>query len=219
MRDRLLIYLIAGVLGLFVFIFFFIQTQPIPLPKPKKNSSETALSAPRITFADPSKGPTNAKITLVEYADFECIACKELMTTIDIALKTFPNDVRVVWKDVPNDSAHPHAISAAVAAHCAQQQGKFWEYAALLFDRQTYLSDAVYTQTANDLGLNANKFSKCYTNKETLPFVQNNLQEGVDLGIVATPTLYIGSQSIVGTPTIDELNKQIANQLTNMAQK
>jgi len=218
MRDRLLAFLVIGVLGLMVFVFFFIRTQPIPLPKPTV-SSASPTQTPTITFADPSRGPVTAKVTLVEYADFECTACKEMSSVIDIAMKTFPNDVRLVWKDVPNDSAHTHATAAAIAARCAQQQGKFWEYGSLLFDRQTYLSDAIFTQTAADLNLNADKFAKCVSTKDPMPIVKKDMQEGVDLGLVATPTLFVGSQSIVGVPTIDELNKTIADELARVGKK
>lgn len=214
MRDRLLAFLVIGVLTIMVFVFFFIRTQPIPLPKPKITASElNAQKTPTVTFVDPVRGAANAKVTLVEYADFTCVACKQLIPIIEIAMKTFPNDVRLVWKDVPNDSAHPHATSASVAAHCAARQGKFWEYSLMLFDRQTYLSDTVYTQIAAELGLNGKTFSKCVTNSDTLPIVKKNLQEGLDLGIIATPTLFVGSKPIVGVPTVDDLTKAIAEEL------
>lgn len=214
MRDRLLAFLVIGVLTVMVFVFFFIRTQPIPLPKPKITTSESnAQKMPTITFVDPVRGAANAKVTLVEYADFTCTACKQLIPIIEIAIKTFPNDVRLVWKDVPNDSAHPHATSASVAAHCAQQQGKFWEYASALFDRQTYLSDTQYVQIATELNLNVPLFTTCVTNKDTLPMVKKNLQEGLDLGIIATPTLFVGSTPFVGIPTVDDLTKAIAREL------
>ena len=214
MRDRLLAYLVIGVLTVIVFVFFFIRTQPIPLPKPKISASDsTGIKTPSVTFADPVTGVADAKVTMVEYSDFTCTACKQLEPILEIILQTFPDDVRLVWKDVPNDSAHPVATAAAVAAHCAQQQGKFWEYGAQLFDRQTYLSDEQFTQIATDLDLNTDKFAKCVSNKDTLPLVQKNLQEGMDLGIIATPTIYVGSQSFVGVPTINELTEAVKNEL------
>ncbi|OGL77866.1 hypothetical protein A3E97_04235 [Candidatus Uhrbacteria bacterium RIFCSPHIGHO2_12_FULL_47_12] len=216
MRDRLLAFLVIGVLAIMVFVFFFIRTQPIPLPKPKITASDSnAQKVPTVTFVDPVKGAPNAKVTLVEYADFECVACKQLIPIIDIAMKTFPNDVRLVWKDVPNDSAHPQATPASVAAHCAHKQGKFWEYSSMLFDRQTYLSETQYTQIATELGLNVKTFTTCMTNKDTLPIVMKNLQEGLDLGVIATPTLFVGSKPFVGVPTVDDLTKAIADELAS----
>ena len=214
MRDRLLAYLVIGFLTVMVFVFFFIRTQPIPLPKPKiTNTNSATQKTPSVTFIDPVRGAPKAKVTLVVYSDFECAACKQLNPIIDVALMTFPNDVRFVWKDMPNDSAHPNATSASVAAHCAARQGKFWEYASALFDRQTYLSETQFTQIGTELGLNETTFSKCLSSKDTLPIVQKNLQEALNLGILATPTLFINSTSIVGVPSANDLTKAIADEL------
>jgi protein-disulfide isomerase len=219
MHNRYLSFFVIGVLALIVFIFFFIRTQPIPLPKPKISTSDsTGAKTPVVTFADPVLGPADAKITLVEYADFECVACKQLSPIIEVVMNTYPNDVRLVWKDVPNDSAHPNATTSSVAAHCAQLQGKFWEFSKALFDQQSILSDSKYSQIATSLGINVEKFNKCVTNKDTLPLVQKNLQEGLDLGIIATPTLYVGSESFVGVPTIEDLTKAISSQLLTLPQ-
>lgn len=216
MRDRLLAFLVIGFLTVMVFVFFFIRTQPIPLPKPKMTeSNSTTQKTPSVTFVDPVRGAPNAKVTIVAYSDFECVACKQLNPIIDVALMTFPNDVRLVWKDMPNDSAHPNATSASVAAHCAARQGKFWEFASMLFDRQTYLSETQYTQISTELGLNETTFSKCLTNKDTLPLVQKNLQEGLDLGIIATPTLFINEISFVGVPSVNDLTKAIKDELAS----
>lgn len=216
MRDRLLVFLVIGFLTVMVFVFFFIRTQPIPLPKPKiTESNSSTQKTPSVTFIDPVRGAPKAKVTLVAYSDFECAACKQLNPIIDVALMTFPNDVRFVWKDMPNDSAHPNATSASVAAHCAARQGKFWEYASMLFDRQTYLSETQYTQISTELGLNETTFSKCLTNKDTLPLVQKNLQEGLDLGIIATPTLFINNVSLVGVPSVNDLTKAIKDELAS----
>lgn len=220
MRNRLLAFLVIGVLSITVFIFFFIRTQPIPLPKPKVTAANsTGTKIPTVTFADPILGPANAKITMVEYGDFECIPCKQMLQILDVVMKTYPNDVRLAWKDVPNDSAHPNATPAAIAAHCAQQQGKFWEYADKLFNQQTFLSEGTYPQIASDLNLNVTKFNKCVAQKDTLPIVQKNFQEGMDIGIVATPSLFVGSESFVGVPTVEDLTKVIAEQLNPPTQK
>jgi protein-disulfide isomerase len=128
---------------------------------------------------------------------------------------TFPDSVRLVWKDMPNDSAHKNATSASVAAHCAARQGKFWEYSSVLFDRQTYLSETQYPQIAKELGLNESTFTKCVSNKDTLPLVQKNLQEGLDLGIIATPTIFIHDKSIVGVPSVNDLTKAITEELAS----
>ena len=130
LRERILTFLVIGFLTIMIFVFFFIETQPIPLPGPKASATDSTTSqTPTITFIDPARGAANPKVTIVEYSDVECTACSQLNPLLENILQNDPNDVRLVWKDLPTDSAHPHATSAAVAAHCAQQQGKFWEYA------------------------------------------------------------------------------------------
>ena len=218
MRDRILALTVMAALSLMVFVFFFIRTQPIPIPKSKLNTESNAIKVPSVTFIDPSIGPQDAKIVVVEYSDFECEACKLLNPILDTLRKTYPNDVRIVWKDMPNDSAHPNATSAATAAHCAAKQNKFWEYATSLFEKQGYLTDALYYQIATELKLNEDTFRKCVSTQDTLALVKKNFQEGKDLGIVATPTIYVGSTPFVGTPTSDELTQFVAQQLSTISQ-
>ncbi len=216
MRERMLTFFVAGVLTVVVFIFFFYQTQPIPVPKPPASSSDTnAPKVPVVTFVNPSHGPASAKVTIVSYEDFECTVCNELNPVLESVQKAFPNDVKFVWKDMPNDSAHPNATPAAIAAHCAAQQGKFWEYGQALFQQQASLSDATYTQIATALRLNTIKFNNCVATKDTLPIIQKDAEEGTALGIVATPTLFVGTQRFVGLDTVDELTAAVQLELTN----
>ena len=219
MRERMLTFFVAGVLTVIVFIFFFFQTQPVNVPKPPTPvSSADALQTPTVTFINPSRGPATAKISLVEFGDFECTVCNQMNPVLDSVLATFPKDVKLVWKNMPNDSAHPHATAAAIAAYCAGQQGKFWEYGKALFDQQTILSDSLYPQIASSLGLDANKFAACVSSKDPLPIVQKDTDEGTALGIVATPTIFIGSQRFVGLSTADQLNTAITQELANLQQ-
>ena len=217
MRERMLTFFVAGVLTLVVFIFFFFQTQPIPVPKPSTSTTNTNTSQiPVVTFINPSRGSASAKVAIISYEDFECTACNELNPILESVLTAFPNDVKLVWKDMPNDSAHPHATAAAIAAHCAAQQGKFWEYGQALFQQQASLSDAVYLQIATTLRLNTIKFANCVASKDTLPIVQKDAAEGTALGIVATPTVFVGSQRFVGLDTADELTAAVKLELTNI---
>lgn len=214
MRNRYLFFFITTILSLIVFIFFFFSTQPIPVPTRKIISSDSASTTnPTITFVDPIFGPKNAKVTIIEYGDFECGPCKQLQSNIETAMAGHTNDVRFVWKDMPNDSVHPNATNASIAAQCANRQGQFWEFARALFDRQTYLADSQYEQIATDLKLNLNDFSNCFTKKETLPIVQKNFNEGKALGIVATPTLFIGDKQYVGVQSLEDINSAISEQL------
>lgn len=214
MRNRYLFFFITAILSLIVFIFFFFSTQPIPVPIRKIISSDSnQTTKPTVTFVDPIFGPKDAKVTIIEYGDFECGPCKQLQSNIETAMAGHTNDVRFVWKDMPNDSVHPNATNASIAAQCANRQGQFWGFARALFDRQTFLADSQYEQIATDLKLNLNDFSNCFTKKETLPIVQKNFNEGKALGIVATPTLFIGDKQYVGVQSLEDINSAISEQL------
>jgi protein-disulfide isomerase len=81
----------------------------------------------------PAKGPTTAKVTIVEYSDFECPFCQRALPTVKQILDTYPNDVQFYYRHMPLNNIHPKAQKAAEAAECAEAQGKFWEYHDKLF--------------------------------------------------------------------------------------
>lgn len=213
MKDRLLTFFIIGVLGLFVFIFFFIRNQPIKLPSFENKNGVATVNEPSITFVDPIRGVKSAKVTIVEYADFECAPCKQLVPLIDVAMKTYPDQVRLVWKDMPNTSTHPNAMQASIAAQCAARQGKFWEFHDQLFDRQSFLTSEQYPQIATDLKLDMEKFTKCFEGNDTLPLVKKNIDEGIGLGIVATPALYINGEILIGLQSVEDITQAIKKAL------
>lgn len=212
MSKKWLFFLIVSALTLIVFVLFYFRIQPIKRPEPKQTQN-IQIDEPTVSFINPSKGNKEAKITLVEFADFECEPCRQLAVSLEVALKTFPNDIRIVWKNLPNESSHPNATPAAIAAHCADKQGKFWEFHNAIFDRQTFLSDSQYILIAKELNLNEKKFNTCYSEKETLPLVKKDYDEGMALGIVATPTLFIGKESHIGATTTEELIELIQQKL------
>jgi len=81
----------------------------------------------------PALGKTDAKVTIVEFSDFECPFCIRAFPTVQQIEKEYPNDVKIVYKQFPLTSIHPHAQTAAEASMCAAEQGKFWEYHDRLF--------------------------------------------------------------------------------------
>ena len=106
---------------------------------------------------------------------------------------------------MPNESVHPLATPAAIAAHCADRQGRFSTYIQELFNRQAILSEDHLRQIAQDVGLNMSAFQTCYDSRDTLPIVKKDYQEGLALGLTATPTLFINGERLVGAVTLDEL--------------
>jgi protein-disulfide isomerase len=215
MKNRWLSFLIIAFLAVITFIFFFIRTSPIKLPDFSDVSEKGSLTTPTVTFINPSKGPDTAKVTIIEFGDFQCQSCRELLEPLKTVQQAYPNDVRLIWKNFPNESLHPQATSAAIAAHCADSQGAFWPYHDLLFIRQSLLSDDVYTQIAQELDLDVNRFTSCASSLDTLPLVQKDFEEARALGLSATPTLYINDELVVGTIGLDELLDLITKHLTD----
>ncbi len=214
MRNRWLSFLILGFLAIVTIVFYFLWSRPIDLTPAQTAQKTSTITEPTITFVNPTKGAKEPRLTIIEFSDFECAHCKTVQLSLNSALRAYPNEIRVVWKDLPNPSIHPQSVPAAVAAHCADRQGKFWEYHDALFARQTFLSDDQYTQIAQELKLDMDRFNSCVQNQDTAAIVQKDAEEGRALGIVATPTLFIGSQKVVGAIEAEELIQLIQSELS-----
>ncbi len=215
MQHRWLTFLCIGALGLFVFIFFWFRNQPIKIPQAELTLEAGSLTAPTVTFVNPSRGAQEPTVTIVEFGDFGCVACKTLMTSLEVILKTYPDDVRLVWKDLPNESAHPLATPAAIAAHCADRQGAFWSYHDALFARQGYLAEAQFSQIADELELDVETFASCYEARDTLPIIRKDYEEALALGLTATPSLFVGDELLVGAVSTQDLLDLVASQLAS----
>lgn len=215
MRHRWLSLISIGFIGLIVFIFFWYRNQPIEIPSLEQETQIVSLTEPTITFVNPTKGAEDPTITIVEFGDFECGPCVSLATSLNVVAKTFPEDVRIVWKDLPNESIHALATPAAIAAHCADQQGAFWSYHDELFLRQTYLTEGHFSEIADKIGLNIDKFESCFNTRDTLPIVKKDYTEGLALGLTSTPTIFIGEQSYVGAISTDDLLDIVAKLISS----
>ena len=157
---------------------------------------------------DPSVGPANAPVTIVEFSDFQCPYCKLSLPTIKEILAKYPDKVRVVYRDYPGPN-HPHAQQAAEAAQCAGDQGKFWEYHNSLFDRQTPGSGWNFTELAKEIGLNQDAFVTCLNTGRYREEVAKDLQDGFKLGVTSTPTFFINGRPLVGAKPFAEFQDVI----------
>ncbi len=174
------------------------------------------LSEPTVTIADPSLGPDTAKITLVNFGDYQCPACADLETSLVALREEYGDDLRIIWKDMPNTALHSEALTAAVAAQCADDQDKFWEYHEQLMLNQANLSSELYTTLAADLGLKDRAFSRCLEDQATLPLVQRGFEEGLALGITATPTIFVNNERYTGSMTTSDLRRLIDKTLLEL---
>jgi len=216
LHHRWLTLLVITFIATLVFIFFFLRLRPVWTPdkdKGETTSTITTVDTPTITFVDPKKGATEPQVTIVEFGDFQCQPCKDLAAALDIVIRTEPG-VQVIWKDLPNESLHSLAVSAAIAARCAGSQGKFWEFHNSIFNNQAVLSETRLTQISTEVGLDTEKFTECYTNQETLPLVKKDFDEGAALQITATPILFIGKERISGALSAEEILTIVRQQMS-----
>lgn len=145
---------------------------------------------------DHIKGAKNAKVTIIEYSDFQCPFCTRHLPTIEQALKDFPQDVRVVYRHFPL-SFHPEAQKAAEASECAAKLGgndAFWKMHDQLFAKQSSLGTQTYKDIAKQIGLNEGNFSKCLESGEMAGRVQKDEQEGAAAGVNGTPANFINGK-------------------------
>ncbi len=168
-------------------------------------STLTPLDKPTVIFGNPIQGNKDAAVTIVEFGDYLCAPCGDLQTSLAAVLKAHPTDVRVVWKDFPNEKAHPEAMAAAIAARCAGDQGAYWEYHDLLYANQASLNANAYTPLAVQLNLDVAAFENCMVTKRDQGMVERDFEEGQRLQIDGTPFLFIGSRRVSGAISEDQL--------------
>ena len=141
------------------------------------------------TDDQPSKGSEKAAVTLVVFTDFQCPACAERQPEYERILSEYGERVRLVMRDFPL-SQHPDAQKAAEAAEAAREQGKYWEYVALLFQNQTALQADKLKEYATRLGLDRAKFDAALDSGRFAEKVQRDVKDGISFGVGATPAVF-----------------------------
>lgn len=139
---------------------------------------------------DPTRGSANAPVTVVEFTDFQCPACAAMHPVLEEVLKSYGDKVRFVVRDFPL-SQHENAQKAAEAANAANEQGKFFEYIALLFQRQKALDVASLKKYASELGLNRTRFDAALDRGTFAAEVQRDIEDGEMYGVGSTPTIFV----------------------------
>jgi len=145
----------------------------------------------------PVKGPANAKVTIVEFSDFQCPYCRRGYETMEQVSKMYPNDVKVVFKHFPLPF-HNEAEPSARAAWAAQQQGKFWEYHEELFKNQDKLGSEYYVELAKNLKLDVEKFKKDMASEAAAKQVKADTELGQKNGIQGTPGFFVNGVAVKG---------------------
>jgi protein-disulfide isomerase len=163
---------------------------------------------------DPSLGSASAPVTLVEFSDFQCPFCQRVAPTLKQVKEKYGDKVRVVWKDFPLTQIHPQAFKAGEAAHCAADQGKFWEYHDRLFANQQALQPNDLKKHATDIGLDAAAFNSCLDSSKYGERVRDGVAEGSRLGVNSTPTIYINGRLLSGAQPFETFVSVIDEELS-----
>jgi len=181
-----------------------------------KSNVRVLLDPPRATVTwqkeIPVIGPADAPVTIVEWSDYQCPFCKRAHPTVEQILTEYKDKVRFVYADYPL-SFHKQAWPASVAAHCAADQGKFWEYHKNLMENQGDLSAADLSKRATDLGLNAETFGTCLDSKKFNTRIQASFNDGMALGVTGTPAFFINGRMLVGAQPIEAFRDVINDEL------
>ncbi len=168
------------------------------------------------TIQDPFLGPADSKIVVIEYSDFQCPFCGAVAGTNEYLIERLKQSnpswiapvpklkelaklgkIKYIFKDYPLPS-HQFALKSAIAAQCAHEQNKFWEYHDLLFENQEELSVKDLKKYAADLNLDTTKFDSCLDNNKYKLDIQKDQSAGSSLGVDGTPTFFINGKKISG---------------------
>ena len=180
--------------------------QKAPAPQPIQQPSQP--NAPQIFQIslddDPFKGDPDAPVIVVEFSDFQCPFCSRFyQQTLPLIQENYidTGKIKFVYRDLPLDSLHPNARLTHIAAECADEQEKFWEYHDVLFDKQSQwqrLSSTdlpiTLTQYAADLGIQTESFETCLESEEMANEVKNDVADATKYGSTGTPTFFVGTE-------------------------
>jgi protein-disulfide isomerase len=175
-------------------------TAPAPAPQaPSAPQAPQPAAVKKVSVPDdsPSKGPKNAKVTIVAWSDFQCPFCSRVVPTLKQIEDTYANDVRIIFRHQPLPF-HQNAQIAAEASMAAHEQGKFWQMHDKMFANQQALDRASLERYAQEIGLDVNKFKSALDSGKFKAKVSADSAAGNDVGANGTPSFYINGREFVG---------------------
>jgi len=188
--------------------------------KTGKEGIEVFINKPRRPSFDvkigkaPFMGNKDAKVTIVEFSDFQCPYCSKAADTVGQIKKKYGSEVKVVFKQYPLPF-HNQAKQAASAALCAWEQkpSYFWEMHDRMFADQTKLSKEELANTAKKIGVNEKEFNDCFTSNKFMSMINSDMEQGKDLGVKSTPTFFINGKLIQGAQPLEVFEEIIEEEL------
>lgn len=162
----------------------------------------------------PFMGGADAKVTIVEFSDFQCPFCKKGATIMDDLKKKYGNKIKIAFKQFPLPF-HNHAHTASQAALCAYEQdkAKFWKFHDEMFGDQTKLDNEGLKKTAAKLGLKTDEFDKCLGSGKMAAKVNADMEQGKKVGVKSTPTFFVNGQMVNGAHPVETFSEIIDAEL------
>lgn len=206
----------AGVIVILIagswFLISLVNNSPSP-------STPTQIAnLPAVSIQDFVKGEESARVTLIEYADFQCPACASYFPLVKMLYSDFSKDLKVVYRFFPLTTIHKNAMLAAQASYAAGKQNKFWEMHDKLYENQNSwanLSDPkdIFFQYAKDLRLDLPKFKTDATASSTENFIKEATRNAMSIGVNSTPTFILNGTRIQNPAGYNEFKKIIQDEI------
>jgi protein-disulfide isomerase len=172
--------------------------------KPLNAQQQAAIAAPDA----PSFGPANAKVTIVEFSDFQCPFCSRAAETVHKIKEKYGDKVRFVFREFPL-SFHSNAKAAAIAALAANAQGKFWQMHDIMFKNQQKLDPESLKGYAKQIGLDVPAWEKALKDKQIIDAVEADQKLGQEVGVQGTPSLFLNGARIQNPTDFASVQKAI----------
>lgn len=167
-----------------------------------------------VTVDDPSRGPVDAPVVIVEFSDYQCPYCQMWHEQVlPLIMEEYSEQVRFIYRDFPL-SGHPEAQPAAEAANCAGDQEAYWEFQDAIFSGLYGYGETAYNQYAQDLGLEMDTFTACIDNRDYEAEVLEDYSDAISLGVQSTPTFFINGTQLVGAQPYETFQNMIESALS-----
>lgn len=207
------IYWLVGIvvvafLGWQVYQYF---TAPLP---------QQAVEPIEVADTDHVLGSRDAEVVLIEFADYQCPACKTYAPLVEQLHEDFGGDLLIVYRHFPLVSIHPNALAAALAAEAAGRQDRFWEMSKLLYERQEDWADEIsprdtFISYAEELEIDADQFTDDLGDGELEDKVNADILSGNKLDVNATPTFYLNGRKVTNISSYEDFKGRIEAELNN----
>jgi protein-disulfide isomerase len=158
------------------------------------------------------RGPKTAKVTITEFADYQCPFCAQSAPLVEEVMKAYPNDVNFVYKQFPLTSIHPNALPAAKATVAAGKQGKFWEMHDRVFKGSREISPEKLKEWAKEVGLDVAKWEADFNSPEVQAEIDKDTATGRTADVQGTPTFFVNGKRVMNR-SVDGFKAMIDSEL------